>query len=124
MHRRPARGLWGAPLLGALFGLGWTPCIGPTLAAVQGLAFTEASAARGALLSLAYCWGLGLPFLLVGLAMQRGMRVLAWARRHARAIQLTGGACLVALGVVMVAGLWGTLMIELRTWVSGWAVPL
>jgi cytochrome c-type biogenesis protein len=106
MHSVPAVGLGAAPVLGFLFGLGWTPCIGPTLGAIYTLSFADATAARGALLSAVYAIGLGLPFVVAGVAYQHALGAFGWVRRHQVWVMRAGGLMLVAVGVLLVTGWW------------------
>lgn len=123
---RPATGLAGAPVLGAVFGLGWAPCVGPTLAAVLALALTgDASTTRAVVLAVAYCVGLGLPFVLIAGAYERWGIVSGWLRRNQRTIQVAGGVLLLIVGVLLVTGWWQDVTVWLqRRWISDFEVVL
>ncbi|MEQ6902402.1 cytochrome c biogenesis protein CcdA [Nocardioides sp. YIM 152588] len=113
-HTVPAVGLGAAPLIGALFALGWQPCIGPTYGVIVNLTFVDATAARGALLSLCYALGLGIPFILAGLFYRRALGALGWVRRHQVWVMRLGGLMLITVGVLMVTGWWD----HLTAWVQ------
>nr|WP_202445907.1 MULTISPECIES: cytochrome c biogenesis protein CcdA [unclassified Streptomyces] len=124
IHKKPVTGLVGAPVLGALFGIGWTPCLGPTLSSVQVLALQQGTAGRGAVLSVAYCVGLGVPFVVAAVAFRKALGAFGWVKRHYAWVMRIGGGMMIVTGILLLTGVWDTLIQEMRIWSDGFTVGI
>ncbi|MFF4210817.1 cytochrome c biogenesis CcdA family protein [Streptomyces sp. NPDC001796] len=121
-HKRPVAGLVSAPVLGALFGIGWTPCIGPTLSSVLMLSSDQGSAGRGALLTVAYCLGLGVPFVLAAVAFRKALGAFGWVKRHYQWVMRVGGGMMIVTGLLLVTGAWDSIVQQMQSWSDGFTV--
>lgn len=121
---KPRVGLLGAPLLGVVFAIGWTPCLGPTLATIMSLSLQQGSVSRSVVLALAYSLGLGIPFVLAAIGFGWMTRTMTFFKRHIRAVNLIGGALLILIGLLMVTGLWSQMMFGLQAVIGGYVTPL
>jgi cytochrome c-type biogenesis protein len=123
-HTRPVTGLAGAPVLGALFGIGWTPCLGPTLTSVNLLALDQASAGRGAVLTVAYCLGLGVPFVVAAVAFRKALGAFGWVRRHSAWVMRLGGGMMIVTGLLLLTGAWDAIVQQMQGWSDGFTVGI
>ncbi|MEU1121167.1 MULTISPECIES: cytochrome c biogenesis protein CcdA [unclassified Streptomyces] len=123
-HKRPAVGLAGAPIVGALFAVGWTPCIGPTLASVLTLSADGANPQRGAILGVAYSLGLGIPFILAAVAFRKALGAFGWIKRHYAWVMRIGGVMMIATGLLLVTGVWDSVIQQMQVWSNGYTVGI
>ncbi|AZM54752.1 cytochrome C biogenesis protein ResC [Streptomyces sp. WAC 01529] len=123
-HKRPAVGLIGAPVVGALFAVGWTPCIGPTLASVLTLAADDGDPQRGAVLGVAYSLGLGIPFILAAVAFRKALGAFGWVKRHYAWVMRVGGVMMIATGLLLVTGVWDSMVQQMQVWTSSYSVGI
>ncbi|MFE0133538.1 cytochrome c biogenesis CcdA family protein [Streptomyces sp. NPDC059037] len=123
-HKKPAAGLAGAPILGALFAVGWAPCVGPTLTSVNTLALDQASAGRGAILSVAYCLGLGVPFILAAIAFRKALGAFSWVKKHYVWVMRIGGIMMIATGLLLLTGAWDGIVQQMQLWSRGYTVGI
>lgn len=123
-HKRPAAGLVGAPILGALFAVGWAPCTGPTLASVVALSADGGDPQRGAILGVAYSLGLGIPFILAAVAFRKALGAFGWVKKHYVWVMRTGGVMMIATGLLLVTGVWDSVMQQMQVWTSNSSVGI
>ncbi|MEU5580454.1 cytochrome c biogenesis protein CcdA [Streptomyces huasconensis] len=123
-HKRPAVGLAGAPVVGALFAVGWTPCVGPTLASVMALSADSGNPQRGALLGVAYSLGLGIPFILAAVAFRKALGAFGWVKRHYAWVMRVGGIMMIATGLLLVTGVWDSMVQQMQVWTSSYSVGI
>ncbi|QEV19509.1 cytochrome c biogenesis CcdA family protein [Streptomyces alboniger] len=123
-HKRPAIGLAGAPIVGALFAVGWTPCVGPTLASVLALSAEDADPQRGAILGVAYSLGLGLPFILAAVAFRKALGAFGWVKRHYVWVMRVGGTMMIVTGLLLVTGVWDSIVQDMQVWTSSYSVGI